>query len=178
MLECGIYRDSWSDISEAELAENLGATISESGALPETHDGTSLISGEGSPQSSNHGSQHSSNSLFENDPHVHAHVEREIKHRSVQIRRIKEPFDEEHQHALFTRIAERISQRRTPRRFGLLLGELNYTPYQPLQMIAVGQNCNHLHQIKLPQKIWMPRVEQWVASIWELVEMQEELGIA
>jgi hypothetical protein len=180
MLQHGVYLDSWSDAGESELAANLGATAPGFGnttAAP-NRDEASDVSTSGSHKSSTNEASHSTESSFVNDPHVRTRVQREIKHHPVRIRRIAPPFDQDQQNILFGRIADRLAQHCIPQSFGLHQTEPNYLPYNPIQTIRVGPNRrNRLNQINLPQDIWLPRIEQWVTSLWELVSMQEELGL-
>lgn len=178
-IQHGIYKDEWEDVPEDELTENLGA-FDEGGAsrgptrIDRDQQSSGSSDGDGSGDSSGRGGL--TEDSFESDALIRQRVAREIKHAPVRIKRIAEPFGEDQQAILFTRIEARRMNHKIPRGFGLRVSDENYSPYNPKQEIHIGAKKKS-QIVTLPHEIWLPCCELWVIAVWELTRIKEELGI-
>ena len=174
-IQHGVYGDDWSDVPEDELTQQLGAHGADdmAGSAQVQRDEVS-DTGSGSSDSSDQGIRRAgSTDSFSTLSFIRRRVQKEILHRPVPVKRIQEPFGEQTQRELITRIV----QSEVPQGFGLLDSEGALNNYQPFQFVRVGRSNRNV-KVTLPLGVWMPRTRLWVRAVWEMTRMKDELGFA
>lgn len=121
----------------------------------------------------------SSASSHSSHDHLHAvrAVRGNVRHRSVRVPRIVNPFEhDQHSKMVFDRSLREVrNQGAVPLGYGLSPRDEEQAEYNPVELIRVGKIKSM--PIALPEEIWRPRMVEWIRGLRGMTVVLERRGI-